>query len=194
MPRSGIEPLERHWSERQWRDGRQQFFVTKAQALGPDITYIPMRRGFLYPVAIIDWDTRKVLAWRTSNTLAAAFCVEVLKEAMAKCGMPLTKIADQRSQFTSSAWTDRLRRSGMRISSMDGKGRFLGNVFVERLWRSLKYECILLHAWETGSDARAGITKWVAFYNHKRPHIATPPAAVYCSEKKDMQPRQQGQN
>ncbi|MEL6542841.1 MAG: IS3 family transposase [Pseudomonadota bacterium] len=151
------------------------------QVWASDITYIPMRRGFLYLVAIIDWYTRKVLSWRISNTLEADFCVEALNEAMAKYGMPEIMNTDQGSQFTSFAWTDRLRRSGVRIS-MDGKGRFLDNIFVERLWRSLKYECVYLHAWETGSDARAGIAKWVAFYNHKRPHSAhggKPPAVVY---------------
>ena len=110
-----------------------------------DITYLPMRRGFLYLVAIMDWHTRKVLAWRISNTLEADFCVETLNEAIARFGPPEIMNTDQGSQFTSFAWTDRLRRSGVRIS-MDGKGRFLDNIFVERLWRSLKYECVYLHA------------------------------------------------
>jgi putative transposase len=117
-----------------------------------DITYLPMRRGFLYLVAIIDWFTRKVLAWRISNTLEADFCVEALNEAVHKFGVPEIMNSDQGSQFTSFAWTDRLRRMGVRIS-MDGKGRFLDNIFVERLWRTLKYECVYLHAWETGSQA-----------------------------------------
>ena len=101
----------------------------------------------------------------------------------------------QGSQFTSFAWTDRLRRSGVRIS-MDGKGRFLDNIFVERLWRRMKYECVYLHAWVTGSEARAGIAKWVEFYNHKRPHSAhggKPPAEVHWLEQEDMQPDQQEQ-
>ncbi len=106
-----------------------------------DITYLPMRRGFLYLVAIMDWHTRKVLAWRISNTLEAEFCVDALNEAIHKFGPPEIMNTDQGSQFTSFAWTDRLRRSGIRIS-MDGKGRFLDNIFVERLWRSLKYECV----------------------------------------------------
>ena len=134
-----------------------------------DITYLPMRRGFLYLVAIMDWHTRKVLAWRISNTLEADFCVAALNEAIHKLGPPEIMNTDQGSQFTSFAWTDRLRRSTIRIS-MDGKGRFLDNIFVERLWRSMKYECVYLHAWETGSEARAGIGKWMEFYNHKRPH------------------------
>ena len=111
------------------------------QVWAADITYLPMWRGSLYLVAIIDWHTRKVLAWRISNTLEIGFCVEALNEAIACFGPPEIMNADQGSQFTSFAWTDRLRRAGVRIS-MDGKGRFLDNIFVERLWRSLKYECV----------------------------------------------------
>ncbi|MFG6543545.1 IS3 family transposase [Sulfitobacter sp. M22298] len=146
-----------------------------------DITYIPMRRGFLYLVAIMDWYTRKVLAWRISNTLEADFCVEALNEAIHKFGPPEIMNTDQGSQFTSFAWTDRLKRVGSRIS-MDGKGRCIDNIFIERLWRSLKYECVYLHAWETGSQARLGIGRWITFYNHQRPHTAhggQPPAVVY---------------
>ena len=160
-----------------------------------DITYLPMRRGFLYLVAIMDWHTRKVLAWRISNTLEADFCVEALNEAIHKFGPPEIMNTDQGSQFTSFAWTDRLRRSGVRIS-MDGKGRFLDNIFVERLWRSLKYECVYLHAWETGSEAKAGVGKWIDFYNRKRPHSALggrPPAVVYWLRKEETQPDQQEQ-
>ena len=146
-----------------------------------DITYIPMRRGFLYLVAIMDWYTRKVLAWRISNTLEADFCVEALNEAIHRFGPPEIMNTDQGSQFTSFAWTDRLKRVGTRIS-MDGKGRCIDNIFIERLWRSLKYECVYLHAWETGSQARVGIGRWITFYNHQRPHTAhggQPPAVVY---------------
>ena len=146
-----------------------------------DITYLPMRKGFLYLVAIMDWFTRKVLAWRISNTLEADFCVEALNEAVHKFGTPEIMNTDQGSQFTSFAWTDRLKRIGTRIS-MDGKGRCLDNIFIERLWRSLKYECVYLHAWETGSQAKAGIGRWIIFYNHHRPHTAhggQPPAVVY---------------
>lgn len=146
-----------------------------------DITYLPMRRGFLYLVAIMDWFTRKVLAWRISNTLEADFCVEALNEAIHRFGPPEIMNTDQGSQFTSFAWTDRLKRVGTRIS-MDGKGRCLDNIFIERLWRSMKYECVYLHAWETGSQAKAGIGRWIAFYNHQRPHAAhggQPPAVVY---------------
>lgn len=111
------------------------------------VSYLPMRRGFLYLVAIMEWRTRKVLSWRISNTLEADFCVEALNKALHKFGPPEIMNTDQGSQFTSFAWTDRLRRSGVRIS-MDGKGRFLDNIFIERLWRTLKYECVYLHAWE----------------------------------------------
>jgi len=129
-----------------------------------DVTYIPMRRGFLYLVVIMDWATRKVLAWRLSNTLEADFCVEALNEALIRFGVPDIMNTDQGSQFTSWAWTDRLRKAGVKIS-MDGKGRFLDNIFVERLWRSLKYECVYLYAWNGGREARNGIGKWIEFYN-----------------------------
>jgi len=160
-----------------------------------DITYLPMRRGFLYLVAIMDWHTRKVLAWRISNTLEAEFCIDALNEAIHKFGPPEIMNTDQGSQFTSFVWTDRLRRSSVRIS-MDGKGRFLDNIFVERLWRSLKYECVYLHAWETGSEAKAGVRKWIAFYNHKRPHSALggkPPAVIYRQRNETTNPDQQVQ-
>ena len=146
-----------------------------------DITYLPMRKGFLYLVAIMDWFTRKVLAWRISNTLEAEFCIEALNEAIHKFGPPEIMNTDQGSQFTSFDWTDRLRRAKTKIS-MDGKARYLDNIFIERLWRSLKYECVYLHAWETGSQARAVVGRWITFYNHQRPHAAhggQPPAVVY---------------
>jgi len=112
-----------------------------------------MRRGFLYLVAIMDWHTRKVLSWRISNTMEVGFCVEALNEAIYRFGPPEIMNSDQGSQFISFAWTDRLERVGTRVSR-DGKGRFLDNIFVKRLWRSLKYECFYLHAWETGSQAK----------------------------------------
>ena len=136
-----------------------------------DVTYLPMRRGFLYLVVIMDWATRKVLAWRLSNTLEADFCVEALNEALDRFGPPDIMNTDQGSQFTSWAWTDRLKQAGVKIS-MDGKGRFLDNIFVERLWRSLKYECVYLHAWSGGREARAGIGKWLVFYTRLLPHSA----------------------
>jgi putative transposase len=136
-----------------------------------DVTYIPMRRGFLYLVAIMDWASRKVLAWRLSNTMDAEFCVAGLEEALARYGSPAIFNTDQGSQFTSLAFTDVLRAAGVRIS-MDGRGRWLDNVFIERLWRSLKYECVYLNAFETGSEARAGIGCWIDYYNAERPHSA----------------------
>ncbi len=163
------------------------------QVWAADITYLPMRRGFLYLVAIMDWRTRKVLAWRVSNTLEAEFCVEALNEAVCRFGPPEIMNTDQGSQFTSFAWTDQVKRAGAKIS-MDGKGRFLDNIFVERLWRSLKYECVYLHAWETGSEAKAGIRKWMGFYNEKRPHTALggqPPAVVYWQRNETTKPDQQ---
>jgi putative transposase len=121
-----------------------------------DITFLPMRRGFLYLVAIMDWFSRKVLAWRLSNTMDAAFCTAALEEALARFGTPDIFNTDQGSQFTSLAFTQLLNDAGVRIS-MDGRGRWMDNVFIERLWRSMKYECIYLHAFETGSKARAGL-------------------------------------
>lgn len=134
-----------------------------------DITYIPMRKGFLYLVAIMDWHSRKVLSWRLSNTMETDFCVAALEEALAKYGTPDIFNTDQGSQFTSFAFTNVLRDNEIRIS-MDGRGRWLDNVFIERLWRSLKYENVYLNAYETGSEARTGIGRWINFYNQTRPH------------------------
>ena len=127
---------------------------------------------------------------RISNTYEAEFCVEALNEAIHRFGPPEIMNTDQGSQFTSFAWTDGLKRAGARIS-MDGKGRCIDNIFIERLWRSLKYECVYLHAWETGSQAKAGIGCWINFYNRQRPHAAhggQSPAVVYWSA---IQPDQQ---
>jgi putative transposase len=136
-----------------------------------DITYIPMRRGFLYLVAIMDWWTRKVLSWRVSNTMDVGFCIEALEDALANHGRPEIFNSDQGSQFTSPQFTKVLRDAEIRIS-MDGKGRWMDNVFIERLWRSLKYEYIYLHAFETGSELRGGLTQWVGYYNARRPHFS----------------------
>jgi putative transposase len=136
-----------------------------------DITYIPMRRGFLYLVAVMDWATRKVLSWRISNTMEADFCIAALEEAIERFGVPEIFNTDQGSQFTSPRFTAVLKNAGIRIS-MDGRGRWLDNVFIERFWRSLKYECVYLHAFETSSELRAGVTKWVDLYNARRPHSA----------------------
>lgn len=136
-----------------------------------DLTYIPMRRGFLYLVAVMDWATRKVLSWRVSNTMDVEFCLEALEEALARFARPEIFNTDQGSQFTSPRFTRLLREAGIRIS-MDGRGRWIDNVFIERLWRSLKYECVYLHAFETGSDLRAGLSRWIGYYNTQRPHSA----------------------
>jgi putative transposase len=141
------------------------------QVWAADITYIPIGRGFLYLVAIIDWFSRAVLAWRLSNTMDAAFCVDALEEALARFGRPEIFNTDQGSQFTSVAFTGRLAGAGIRIS-MDGRGRWLDNVFIERLWRSLKYEDVYLKGYADGREARAGIAAWIRFYNGGRPHQA----------------------
>lgn len=134
-----------------------------------DITYIPMRKGFLYLVAVMDWYSRKVLSWKLSNTLDTDFCVAALEEAMAKYGKPAVFNTDQGCQFTSFEFTQVLKDAGVKIS-MDSKGRWMDNIMIERLWRSLKYECIYLHAFETGSETREGINKWIRRYNEERPH------------------------
>jgi putative transposase len=134
-----------------------------------DITDIPMRRGFLYLVAVMDWCTRKVLSWRVSNTMDVGFCIEALEDALASHGRPELFNSDQGSQFTSPQFTKVLRDADIRIS-MDGRGRWMDNVFIERLWRSLKYECIYLHVFETGSELRDGLTHWIGYYNASRPH------------------------
>ncbi len=153
-----------------------------------DISYIPMRRGFLYLVAIMDWFSRKVLAWRLSNSMEADFCVDALQDAIAIYGKPEIMNSDQGSQFTGFEWTNALSKAGVRIS-MDGKGRWVDNRVIERLWRSLKYECVYLHAFETGSEARQGIGNWLAYYNAERPHsshgILTPDEA-YASKTEPM--------
>jgi putative transposase len=136
-----------------------------------DITYIPMEHGFLYLVAVMDWASRAVLAWRLSNTMDTSFCVAALDEALARHGTPRIFNTDQGSQFTSEAFTGRLIAADVAIS-MDGRGRFLDNIFIERLWRSIKYEEIHLKAYADGREARAGIGSWMNFYNEDRPHQA----------------------
>jgi len=149
-----------------------------------DITYIPMRKGFVYLVAIMDWHSRKVLSWRLSNTLDAAFCVAALREALCTYGAPGIFNTDQGSQFTSEEFTRVLTDAGVKIS-MDGKGRWTDNVFIERLWRSLKYEEVYLHAYDTVPAARDGIGRWIRFYNQRRRHQAldrqTPDTVYYTS-------------
>jgi putative transposase len=136
-----------------------------------DITYIPIGDGFRYLVAVIDWASRAALSFRLSNTMDVSFCVSALEEALAKYGKPEIFNTAQGSQFTSAAFTGVLASSGVGIS-MDGRGRWMDNVFIERLWRSLKHEDIYLKAYGDGREARAGIGAWLEFYNHRRPHQA----------------------
>ena len=155
-----------------------------------DVTYIPLQRGFLYLVAVMDWASRKVLSWRLSNTLDAHFCVEALHEALEHYGPPEIFNSDQGSQFTSVDFTDVLTEAGIRIS-MDGKGRWMDNVFIERLWRSLKYECVYLSEFATGAQARTGIGWWMDFYDRRRPHSALndrTPAEAYTDDGADGSP------
>lgn len=136
-----------------------------------DITYIPVRRGFLYLVAIMDWATRHVLAWRLSNTMDAGFCIEALDDALSRYGKPEIFNTDQGCQFTSFDFTGRLKDAEVTIS-MDGRGRCMDNIFIERLWRSLKYEAVHLHELSDGFHAERVITDWIDFYNTERPHSA----------------------
>jgi putative transposase len=139
------------------------------QVWAMDITYIPMARGFVYLTAVVDWFSRRVLAWRLSISMEVAFCIEAVNEALARHGCPEIFNTDQGSQFTSGAFTDVLLENGIAIS-MDGKGAWRDNVFVERIWRSVKYEEVYLRAYDTVSDARASIARYICFYNGKRPH------------------------
>jgi putative transposase len=154
------------------------------QVWASDITYLPMAHGFLYLVAILDVASRKVLAFRLSNTMTVDFCVEALEEAIARFGRPEIFNTDQGSQFTSEEWTSRLTEAGVAIS-MDGKGRWIDNVFIERLWRSVKYEEVYLHAYSNGTEARAALTRYFSFYNARRSHQALGyrrPDEVYFGE------------
>jgi putative transposase len=141
------------------------------QVWAMDITYVPMARGFVYLAAVIDWLSRRVLAWRLSITMEAAFCAEALEEALARYGRPEIFNSDQGSQFTSHAFTKVLIDAGVAIS-MDGRGSWRDNVFVERLWRTIKYEEVYLRAYDTVSQARGSIGRYLAFYNGRRPHSA----------------------
>jgi len=151
-----------------------------SQVWAADITYIPVGRGFLYLVAVIDWASRAVLAWRLSNTMDVSFCVSALEEALARFGKPEIFNTDQGSQFTSAAFTGTLMAAGIKIS-MDGRGRWMDNVFIERLWRSLKYEDVYLKGYADGREARAGIASWMAFYNRASEH-----PSVYVIEEKRL--------
>lgn len=151
-----------------------------------DITYIPMRRGFVYFCAVMDWASRKILAFRLSNTLTADFCVEALEEALVRHGAPEIVNTDQGSQFTGSEFIEVLQRRNIAIS-MDGRGCWRDNVFIERFWKTLKYEEVYLRAYDTVSEARASIARYIAFYNGRRPHTAladrTPDAAYFATRE-----------
>jgi putative transposase len=152
------------------------------QVWAMDITYIPMKRGFVYLAAVVDWHTRKVLAHRVSITMETGFCIEAVEEAIRRFGKPEIFNTDQGSQFTSSAFTGLLKQHGIRIS-MDGKGAWRDNVFVERLWKSVKYEEVYLKAYESVSQARDGLARYFEFYNRRRPHSSLDrmtPMQFYC--------------
>ncbi len=177
MKRMGIEALYRRPNTSKPAPGHQvyPYLLRKLPVTRPnqvwamDITYIPMARGFVYLAAVVDWFSRRVLAWRLSITLEAAFCIEAVEEALARYGRPEIFNTDQGSQFTSTAFTDVLLKNEIAIS-MDGKGAWRDNVFVERLWRSIKYEEVYLRAYDGVSEARSSIGRYLTFYNGRRPH------------------------
>ncbi len=155
--------------------------IQPGEVICADITYVPVRGGYLYLVAIMDWASRFVLAWELDNTLEVGFCVSALAEALERYGPPLISNTDQGSQFTSEAYVGALTEAGVRIS-MDGRGRWIDNRFIERLWRSLKYEAVYLEELDGGRHARQVIASWMTHYNHGRPHLALDgrtPAEVY---------------
>jgi putative transposase len=146
-----------------------------------DITYIPMARGFVYLTAVVDWYSRKILSWRLSNTMDTRFCLEAVDEALSKYGKPEIFNTDQGSQFTSEAFTSKLKENNIRIS-MDGKGSWRDNIFVERLWRTIKYDEVYLKAYRTVTEARKSIGDYVTLYNQRRPHSSLdgiPPDTFY---------------
>ena len=154
------------------------------QAWATDICYIPMAKGFMYLVAIMDWHSRRVLSWRVSNTLDSDFCVEALQAALRQYEAPEIFNTDQGAQFTSEAFTSVLKAHDIKIS-MDGKGRWVDNVFVERLWRSVKYEDVYLYAYETPAALRSGLSRYFDFYNTRRRHTSLKrrtPDAVYFGQ------------
>jgi putative transposase len=179
MQRMGIEALYRKPRTTRPAPGHKIYpyllrglAVTRVnQAWGMDITYLPMREGFLYLVAVVDWFSRRVLSWRLSNTMDVHFCLEAVQEAVAQYGAPEIMNTDQGSQFTSATFTDLLKTHGIEIS-MDGKGAWRDNVFVERLWRSVKYEDIYLRGYNNPTEVRQGLEKYFRFYNTRRPHQA----------------------
>src|SRR6516225_5471651 len=177
MRRMGIEALYRHPRTTKPEPGHKIYpyllrgmeIVRPNQVWAMDITYIPMARGFVYLAVVLDWFSRRVLSWRLSITMEASFCVETLEDALARHGKPEIFNTDQGSQFTGAAFTSALADKGITIS-MDGKGAWRDNVFVERLWRTIKYEEVYLRAYESVADARQSIGRYLNFYNTRRPH------------------------
>jgi len=192
MKRMGIEAIYRRPNTSKPAPGHKiypyllrKLLVTRPnQVWAMDITYIPMARGFVYLAAVVDWFSRRVLSYRLSITMEAAFCIEALEEALARHGTPDIFNTDQASQFTSATFTGVLIKNAIAIS-MDGKGSWRDNVFVERLWRSVKYEEVYLRAYETVSHARTSIGRYLSFYNSRRPHSSLDrqtPDAVYFNQ------------
>ena len=190
MKRMGIEALYRRPRTTKPEPGHKTYpYLLRGMAIARpnqvwamDITYIPMARGFVYLAVVLDWFSRRVLSWRLSITMEAAFCVETLEDALARHGKPDIFNTDQGSQFTGAAFTGVLANNGIAIS-MDGKGAWRDNVFVERLWRSVKYVEVYLKAYDSVSEARASIGRYLDFYNRRRPHSslddATPDQAYF---------------
>jgi putative transposase len=194
MRRMGITAIyrkprtsQRHPTHRIYPSLLRQLTITRpTHVWASDITYIPMRRGFVYLCAILDWASRRVLAWRLSNTLTTDFCVEAVQEAITRYGTPAIFNTDQGCQFTSQEFTGVLKDRGIQIS-MDGPGRWRDNVFVKRLWRSLNYEEVYLHAYETVRDVQDGMARYLTFYNQLRPHRALDGRTPDCVDS-DNQP------
>jgi putative transposase len=196
MRRMGIEAIYRKPNTSKPAQGHKIYpyllrnvAVTRAnQVWSTDISYIPMKRGFVYLIAVIDWFSRRVLSWKLSITMDVSFCLEALDEALKKYGKPEIFNTDQGSQFTSIDFTGRLKKEGIAIS-MDGKGRWCDNVFVERFWRSIKYEEVYLHAYDSVSEARSRIGQYIQFFNSRRPHSslqAQTPDQVYFNRPQEQ--------
>jgi putative transposase len=179
MRRMGMAALYRHPRTTQPHPGHRVFpyllrdlpITAPNQVWAMDLTYLPMRRGFLYLAAVLDWATRRVLAWRLSNTLTTDVCLDALEAAIRDYGCPGILNTDQGSQFTSTAFVALVQHHGIRLS-MDGKGAWRDNLFVERLWKSVKYEEVYLHAYDTVTEAHQGLARYFTFYNQARPHRA----------------------
>lgn len=193
MRQMGIEALYRKRNTSRRHPGHAVFpyllrglAITRPnQVWAMDITYLPMKRGFVYLAVVLDWATRRTLSFRLSNTLTADFCVEAVEEAIARHGIPEIFNTDQGSQFTSNEFVTCLQRYGIRLS-MDGKGCWRDNVFVERLWKTIKYEEVYLHAYDSVTEARQALSRYITFYNSRRPHSALDaqtPDTVYFTQQ-----------